>query len=125
MTRECFSAIYIATVTLAAPVEAKVIKWNCTYSIVSTDKGVAPQKDFRMLFALDEVTGKATLIGNMGVVDVTPVSGERAITFLERLSSGAVQATTIDASGRSVHSRHTIFGDKLMPSQSYGSCVNE
>jgi hypothetical protein len=61
---------------------------------------VASQKDFKRLFALDDVTGKATLIGNLGVAEVTPVSGDRAITFLERLSSGAIQTTTIHASGQ-------------------------
>ena len=74
-----------AIIALGSSVEAKVIKWNCT--LVANEKGLAPQKDFKMLFALDDVTGKATLIGNLGVADVIAVSGDRAITFLERLSS--------------------------------------
>jgi hypothetical protein len=111
--------------TLSHPAHAKVIRWNCTYPVVANPNGVTRDQDFSMLFALDNVTGKATLTANNGVVDVAAIPGDRAITFLKRLSSGAIQATTVDVHGNSVHSRHILVGESLVPSQSYGTCTND
>ncbi|WP_161849249.1 hypothetical protein [Bradyrhizobium sp. CCBAU 051011] len=74
---------------------------------------------------MDTVTRKAVIIGNAGMSDVEAVGGSQGITFQEKLGSGAVQTTTIAKDGSSVHSRHTLIGGKVTPSQYYGSCPYE
>ena len=54
--------------------------------------------------------------------DVAAVGGSQGITFQETLGSGAVQTTTIANDTSTVHSRHTMMGGTLMPSQYYGTC---
>jgi hypothetical protein len=110
---------------LGATAQARVIRWNCTFPIVANPNGVARDQDFQMLFALDDTTGKASLTGRNGVAEVAAIAGDRALTFLERLPSGAIQITTIDAGGHSVHSRHILAGESLVPSQSYGTCTSD
>jgi hypothetical protein len=45
------------------------------------------------------------------------------MTFMEKLTTGVVQTTTIANSGASVHSRHTLLSDnEITPSQYYGRC---
>ena len=75
-----------------------------------------------MEFAYDEVTGKAVMIGNQGVADVEIHMGPGGVTFSEKLIGGVVQTTTVANDGRSVHSRHTIIGKEMVPSQYYGQC---
>jgi len=48
--------------------------------------------------------------------------GLSGVTFLEKLTAGVVQTTTVANDGRSVHSRHTIIGKEMVPSQYYGYC---
>ena len=53
--------------------------------------------------------------------------GGAAISFMEKLETGAVQTTTISFKGDSVHSRHSVLSEKdgkMVPSQSYGQCEN-
>ena len=120
-------AIFLAAaaVMLDAPANAKIIEWSCTYPIVANPNGVTRDQDFKMLFALDDVTGKAISTGSNGPKEVTVIAGERVITFLERLPSGTIRATSIDVEGRSVHSRHTMINGSLVPSQSYGACAHK
>ena len=120
----------VAAVSLCAALhigsaDAKVIKWNCTFPVVANPNGVIRDRDFRILFTLDDVTGKAARIADDGTVDVIVIAGDRAITFVERLLSGAIQTTTVDANRHSVHSRHLMVGTGLVPSQSYGTCTTE
>ena len=68
------------------------------------------------------MTNKAVLIGNQGVEEVGIVTGTYGITFLETLPTGAVQTTTVAKNGRSVHSRHSMMGEGILPSQYYGTC---
>jgi len=79
-------------------------------------------ESFRLEFTYDDVADKAFLIGNAGVADVIASHGYEGITFLEKLVTGALQTTTISRTGESVHSRHTILGGKIIPSQYYGKC---
>jgi hypothetical protein len=58
--------------------------------------------------------------------DVDVHIGSLAISFMEKLETGAVQTTVISFAGDSTHSRHTLFSDKdLVPSQYYGRCTKE
>ena len=91
------------------------------YGPLPVQKGWQP-KQFSLEFALDTITKKAVIIGNAGMSDVAAVGGKQGITFQETLGSGAVQTTTIANDASSVHSRHTMMGGTLVPSQYYGTC---
>ena len=98
---------------------------TCRYETESSPEGL---KDANMnfKFIVDTVTGKAVLVGNNGVADVTQFTGPAAVTFVEPLPTGAVQTTTVASDGTSVHSRHTLdpFGGvEFMPTQYYGTCT--
>lgn len=126
--RSIIGAVAAASLCAAFPMgsaAAKVITWNCAFPLVANPNGVTRDRDFRMLFTLDDVTGKATRIADNGTVDVIVIAGDRAITFVERLPSGAIRTTTVDANRHSVHSRHLMVGTGLVPSQSYGTCTTE
>jgi hypothetical protein len=58
--------------------------------------------------------------------DVDVHMGSLAISFVEKLETGAVQTTVISFAGDSTHNRHTLLSDKeLVPSQFYGQCTKE
>jgi hypothetical protein len=124
-----FGGVVVAALILVAAVlvmglrsaNAESLRWKCTYSSVASPTGVTGEK-FSLEFTLDTVTKKAVVIGNAGMSDVDAVGGSQALTFQERLSSGAVQTTTITNDRSSVHSRHTMINGKLTPSQYYGTC---
>jgi hypothetical protein len=44
------------------------------------------------------------------------------MTFIEMIDGGKVLTTTIDPSGKSVHSRNIIVEGEILPSQYYGTC---
>ena len=64
----------------------------------------------------------ATVLGNNGSNEVAVVEGYAGTTFLEVLISGAVQTTTVTLNMDAVHSRHTVIGGELVPTQYYGTC---
>ena len=74
----------------------------------------------RIEFMIDG-TGHAFAVGH-NVYPVEAIPGANGVTFLEVLESGAVQTTTVNKQGEAVHSRHTILGGELVPSQYYGAC---
>ena len=77
---------------------------------------------FGMTFRYDQITREAIMEGNGGISSVVLQGGSDALTFLEFLTSGAVQSTTVAKNGAAVHSRHTLMFGDLLPSQYYGSC---
>lgn len=117
------AAIGLCALALAQPtmVRADTLRWKCDYTSIASPKGLSAEK-FSLEFALDTITKKAVIIGNAGMSDVAAVGGNQGITFQETLGSGAVQTTTIANDASTVHSRHTMMGGKLMPSQYYGTC---
>jgi hypothetical protein len=110
-----------ATIGASSTAAAKTSRWNCLFNLRAAAEGLF-RDDFRMEFSYDDVTSKAVMIGNQGVADVEIHRGPGAVTFSEKLSGGVVQTTTVTNDGRSVHSRHTIIGRELVPSQYYGQC---
>lgn len=113
------SLVYVAA---AMPASADTLEFVCDFPTRADEDGVGSQT-FNITFVVDTVSGDAFIRGNNGVAPVVALRGESAITFLERLDSGAVQTTTISDFGAAVHSRHTIMGVSVMsPSQNYGSC---
>jgi len=120
-----FLVISFATMlllVLSSTVHAETLRWVCDYSTVASSKGVAKEK-FKLEFAVDSLTKRAVLIGNAGMSDVDVYNGDQGITFQEKLVTGAIQTTTIShKDGTSVHSRHSMLGGSLVPSQYYGEC---
>ena len=114
-------SLFAASFTSSA-IHAQAITYTCDFNIFVDADGIHKAEDFRLEFAYDVATNDAFFIGNNGVSSVVAVAGSEGITFLERLNSGAVQSTTIDGSGYAAHSRHTIIGTELVPSQYYGNC---
>jgi hypothetical protein len=108
-----------------APAETKVLKWVCTYTAVANPGGVFRNQSLALTFSIDDAGKHAVMTGNRGTHNVELYAGTDALTFVDRLKTGAIQVTTIDSSGKSVHSQHTILGGLLIPSQSYGKCVGE
>ena len=104
-------------------VEANPLRFHCVYPTYSDNEaGPKQAKGFSLEFALDTVSDKAVMIGNNGVEEVLAHKGADGLTFLEFLPTGAVQSTTISSTGESVHSRHSVMGGKIVPSQYYGKC---
>jgi len=44
------------------------------------------------------------------------------MTLIEMIDGGKVLTTTINPSGKSVHSRNIIVEGEILPSQYYGNC---
>jgi hypothetical protein len=97
--------------------------YSCDFPRSSDERGKQSPEKFSMRFAHDDITGEAMVIGNNGVEKVHVVTGAYGISFLEVLGTGAVQTTTIARSGKASHSRHTMMGADIMPSQYYGTCA--
>ena len=112
------SALALAQPTMA---HAEAVRWKCDYTSMASPERVVAVK-FSLEFVADAITKKAVIMGNNGMSDVAVVGGKQGITFQETLGSGAVQTTTIANNGSSVHSRHTMMGGDLVPSQYYGTC---
>jgi hypothetical protein len=110
----CFGVV-VSAVNDAA---AEAIQFDCSYKRGGDPNG----EDFALRFTLDTVTKEAFMVGNAGLSKVVVVDGAYGLTSLEYLPTGAVQTTTITTGGNSVHSRHSMMQDKLLPSQYLGSC---
>jgi hypothetical protein len=107
---------------LSCTAEAKSYRWSCVYTQQASPKGLVNER-MTLEFAFDDITGKAVLIGNLGISDVEVHIGPVSVTFMEKLSGGVVQTTTVTTDGQSVHSRHSVIGKQMIPSQSYGQCA--
>jgi hypothetical protein len=116
MRKTCLFITAAAIAVVASAAEAGVTRFKCRLS---------QGKDaLSFEFVYDDLTHKAHVVGNAGLADVVPHIGTYGVTFLEFLSTGVVQSTTIEfRTGAAVHSRHTIMIDKLMPSQVLGTCT--
>lgn len=114
---------------LAAPIpaEGKAVTLDCHFTTYATAEGLTAQR-FGFRLSYDTITGDAFMVGNNGVAPLRLVVGDLAISFIEELTSGALQTTTVLLStGEAVHSRHTVAfdaaGGHSIFSQNYGACV--
>ena len=104
---------------------AKDSRWSCSYSDKVSPAGIETDAHLHLDFVFDDVTRKGMVFGTNGS-DVDVHVGSVAISFMEKLETGAVQTTVISFAGDSTHSRHTLLSDKdLVPSQYYGQCTKE
>ena len=110
----------VALMLVYGTATAKDYRWSCTYFDKASPAGIETDAFLKLDFAFDDVTRKAVVLGSNGS-DVDVHMGSIAISFMEKLETGAVQTTVISFTGDSTHSRHTLLSDKdLVPSQYYG-----
>ena len=118
-------ALIVALMLVYGTATAKGYRWSCKFSDKVSPAGVETEANLQLDFIFDDVTRKAMVLGNNGS-DVDVHIGSLAISFMEKLETGAVQTTVISFAGDSAHSRHTLIRDKdLVPSQYYGQCTKE
>lgn len=112
--------------TVSSAERQATIEYDCKFDVFSSAKGLEKADNFNLRFLLETASGKAVIIGNNGMSDVVTMNGSEGLTFLEIISTGAVQSTTITHESLSaVHSRHSLILGKLVPSQYYGQCVTQ
>lgn len=117
----------ICAAAIAGAASPKPVSFVCTF---------AAQK-LTLTFVVDiakakpsdagEMVGTAVLVGNAGTETVDMIVGANAVSFIERVVTGAVQTTTVQLKTlAAVHSRHTLMGvdgkAEFVPSQASGSC---
>jgi hypothetical protein len=106
------------------PARCDTMTYTCHYQSYSDKKGNHKMaEDFKLVFAVDSAKETAKTVGSKGSFDVellySPTGG---MTFIEMIDGGKVLTTTIDPSGKSVHSRNIIVEGEILPSQYYGNC---
>ena len=113
-------ALIVALMLAYGTATARDYRWSCIYSDKSSPAGIETDAHLTLDFVFDDVTRKAMVFGNNGS-DVDVHIGSLAISFMEKLETGAVQTTVISFAGDSTHSRYILLSDKdLVPSQYYG-----
>jgi hypothetical protein len=106
------------------PARCDTITYACQYQSYSNQKGNHKMpEEFKLVFAVDTAKETAKTIGSKGSFDVEMLySPSGGMTFIEMIDGGKVLTTTIDPSGKSVHSRNIIVEGEILPSQYYGTC---
>ena len=117
------SSLLLYSVLIATQASGEVRRYECQFQLDCSGEAGCSPSDFAIEFTLDAAAPQAFVIGNLGMREVMPLIGDRSVSFVEPLDSGASQSTTISADGEAVHSRHTILADTLLPSQLYGQCT--
>ncbi|WP_170375371.1 MULTISPECIES: hypothetical protein [Ruegeria] len=118
-TKILVAAFLLAPQSLAAQVSSYV----CKFDIECSPNEGCQKKEMDLTFFLDG-QGKAFMQGNVGLVQVVPVAGTQAFSFVEPLESGVVQSTTVLTDGTAVHSRHTAIMGDFVVAQWHGNCSN-
>lgn len=117
-------AVFILATMVSTLATAEPQTFECEYKLYSDNTGSHTVKNkFELLYIVDAESQTAYLHGNMGSSKVQPIGGNGSISFIEVTPVGNVMVTTVDSSLKSVHSRNTVSGGELIPSQYYGQCV--
>ena len=102
------------------PALCDTMTYTCHYQSYSDRKGNHKMaEDFKLVFTVDTSKETAKTIGSKGTFDVEMLWGHDVHRDDRR---GKVLTTTIDPSGKSVHSRNIIVEGEILPSQYYGTC---
>jgi len=100
------------------------IGFDCKFTVEASPKGLAKQvSPFELRFVTDTEKAKTYLMAINGSTEVQAISNSPGVSFVEITGTGNVMVTAITKSGEAVHSRNSIMGDKLIPSQFYGKCI--
>lgn len=134
MNKVLLSLIFLLSLLLASlSFNALAAEWTesptpysvvCAYTEFSSPDGLKKvSKPFELTFLVTKKeSGSALMIGNVGTTKVVLFTAPSRASFLEITDTGNLMTTAVDASLNSVHSRNTILGDHLVPSQYYGKC---
>jgi hypothetical protein len=97
----------------------------CDYKTYSNESGKHPVKDkFGLTFIVDTEKGNAYILGSQGSDEVMMIPcSQGGFSFIEITSAGNVTVTTVDSTGKSVHSRNMVIHRELVPTQYYGKCI--
>jgi hypothetical protein len=118
--------VVLVFIFLAAPglAIAETTNFACSFDRMATPGGIEKEL-FNLNFILDNSSHKAYVIGNNGSSEVEVVKNlEGGLSFIERTTSGNIMVTAIHfKTGEAVHSRNSVFIDKIVPSQYYGNCL--
>src|SRR5262245_66027675 len=87
-------ALIVALMLVYGTANAKDYRWNCTYSDKVSPAGIETDAHLHLDFVFDDVTRKAMVFGTNGS-DVDVHIGSSAISFMEKLATGAVNNTVI------------------------------
>jgi hypothetical protein len=100
------------------------LTYICQYDSYSNEKGLHKvQDEFKLVFIVDASNGSAQQQTDRGKFDVEMMPAlHGGMTLVELIDGGKVLTTSIDKSGRSVHSRNIILEGHIAPSQYYGKC---
>ncbi len=100
--------------------EAALPPHDIEHKIVSNSK-------LELQYIVDEGGENATMIGNLGAVEVTPLWNKGILSMIEIPPMGAPNTISIDMRGGrplpAVYSRHSHLVGGFVPSQWYGSCT--
>src|SRR4029453_5293396 len=100
--------LIVALMLVYGAATSKSYRWSCTYSDKVSPAGIETQPPIQLDFFFDNATRKAMVFGTNGA-DVDVHVGSLAISFMEKLETGAVQTTVISFEGDSTHSRYTLL----------------
>lgn len=113
--------LILSLLAFATKSYAEVLKWNCEFEI-RIDADGAENELMPLAFTVDTESHLAFMEGNVGVVEVEIFIGDEAFSFIQRITSGSLQTTTILRSGFAVHSRNTVISGELVAAQHFGRC---
>jgi len=118
--------LWVVAVMMSAPAFGEPLTYTCRYESYSNEKGLHKvQDEFKLVFVVDSSKGSAQQLTDRGKFDVEMMPAlHGGMTLVELIDGGKVLVTSIDKSGRSVHSRNIIVEGHIAPSQYYGKCSN-
>jgi hypothetical protein len=107
-----------------APAWSETVTYTCRYETYSNEKGLHKvMDDFKLVFVVDTSKDAAHLVSSKGKFSVEMLPAPNGgMTLVEMVDGGKVLSTSIDKSGKSVHSRNIILEGQISPSQYYGAC---
>ncbi len=109
---------------LAMTVSAETLTAHCVYPKYSGPAGLQKTSTtFALTFIVDLPNESAYMLGNKGSSKVEIIQATDHMSFIELTDAGNIMTTTIDEKKNSVHSRNTVIGGELVPSQYYGTCT--
>lgn len=95
--------------------------YECIYKLYSDNNG-SHADNLKLTFLVDDTAQKSYVIGNNGSDEVVFINRGNGMSFIEVTDLGNVMTTSISLNMDTVHSRNSMLGDKLIPSQYYGVC---
>lgn len=114
----------LALSVAAMAVSAETFTVHCVYAKHSNPTGLhKTSTTLELTFIVDLANESAYMLGNNGSSKVEIIQAGDHMSFVELTQTGNVMTTTIDGNRNSVHSRNTVIGGALVPSQYYGVCT--